>query len=345
MQFRPLALRSFVSLTAGGIVGLTLTLAGSGVEALIWQALVLRATAAIVLWWRVPVSFRFALSPRHAAELGRFAYKLMISRVMNWASGQVSRFILGLYLGPADLGMFSMATRLNGVVVQVALEPKVSVARIYLRRFLAAREGLEHAAHRLFQQVSIFSFPFFIGGAAVIPTLFHAWLGPQWSGGILPTQLMFLMGVPLVTFYCATALLLALNHQAAEAWVSTLQTASVIILVLAVAPFGIAAAAAALCLRQWALLPLPLVLIRRYCGVSVGTVLLAQLPALTAASLSGAVVHLLDSRLSESFGSLTSLLILIAVGAALYALLIGLMLPRLFVDVVGHLTRRLSRAP
>ncbi len=54
MQFQPLALRTIHSLFVRGIVGLVLTLAGAAVWALVWQAIITRLVASIVLWYTVP---------------------------------------------------------------------------------------------------------------------------------------------------------------------------------------------------------------------------------------------------------------------------------------------------
>jgi O-antigen/teichoic acid export membrane protein len=344
MQFQPLAMRSIFSLFAGGLVGLALTLAGAGVWALVWQAIVHRVVAAIALWLGVPVRFRLGFSAAHFGDLRRFASKLMLSRVMNWAGGQVPRFILGMYLGASDLGIYSLAGRLNASLVQVALEPKTTVARIYLRRYLAGREGLDEAVHRLLLQTSVFCFPLFMGAAAATPVLFHAWLGPQWAGGVRASQFMLLMGLPMLTFHCATAILLALNQQATEALISTVQTVTSILLVLAVAPFGLTVATAAIALRQLVLLPLPLILIRRRLGVPVREMLASQLPALLAASASALVVWLLAPELERLLGSVKALPLLVVIGAVVYAPLIALLAPGFVGEILRRVAGRLWRS-
>jgi O-antigen/teichoic acid export membrane protein len=250
----------------------------------------------------------------------------------------VPRFILGMYLGASDLGIFSLAGRLYGTLVLVALEPKITVARISLRRYLAGREGLDEAVRRLFLQTSIFCFPLFIGGAAATPVLFRAWLGPQWAGAVRAAQFMLLMGLPMLTFYCTTTILLALNQQATEALISTVQTVTTILVVLAVAPFGLTAATAAIALRQLALLPLPLALLRRRCGIPLSAMLASQLPALLAASASAIVVWLLGPELERLLGSVKALPLLVVLGAVVYAPLIALLAPAF----VGEMLRRVA---
>ncbi len=342
MRFRPIAMRSIAGLTVGGVIGLTLALLGAGVWALVAQAIVQRGASAIVLWAAVPLRPRFSLSVPHFRDLRRFAAPVMLSRTMNWASGQLPRLVLGFYLGATELGLFSLAARLSDILIQVALEPRISVARVDLRRFASDPAGLESAMRKLFLQMSVFCFPLCIGGAAIVPTLFHAWLDPHWFGGIVVAQLLMLMGVPCITLYCATAVLLAMNRQKWEALISTAQTSSTLLAVLCFAPFGLVAASAAIALRPLILMPLPVVLMNRLCKLPLGVILRTQAPALAAAVLMGAAVSLLGLHLENIFSDANDLIILIAFGAIVYVLLIGLLLPDFCIGLLKQLSRHLQ---
>ena len=341
MQFRPTALRGIAGTIAGGLAGLTLALLGAGVWALIWQALVQRAVAVVVLWRLVPLRFGLSLSWRHLGEMRQFAATVAVSRVMNWASAQLPRLILGLFLGTTELGLFALAARLNDIVSQIALEPRATVARVDLRRWAADVEGLDAAARRLFMQMSAICFPLCIGGAVIVPTLFHTWLNPHWFGAIVPAQLMLLMGVPSVTFYCASALFLALNHQASEAFVSTVQTVTAAVVTLISAPLGLTVATAAISARPLALLPLPVALLNHRCGISARAMLLAQRPALLAAALMGVAVWLLGALLESRLSGIVELLALIVAGAVIYLVLLMALLP----DLVDQFLRRTPVTP
>ena len=336
MQFRPTALRGIAGTMAGGAVGLTLALLGAGVWALVWQALVQRAVAVIVLWRIVPLRFGLSLSSRHLGDLKQFAATVALSRMMNWASAQLPRLILGLFLGTTELGLFALAARLNDIVSQVALEPRATVARVDLRRWADDVKGLETAAQRLFMQMSVICFPLCIGGAAIMPVLFHTWLNAHWSGAIVPAQLMLLMGLPCVTFYCASALFMALNHQASEAFVSTVQTVTAALVTLVFAPLGLTIATAAIAARPLALMPLPVALLNQRCGISGRAMLRAQLPALLAASLMGSTVWLLNVLLEPGLSGVVELLMLVAAGAVVYVFLLAALLPELVGQLLGH---------
>ncbi len=327
LEFRPLAVRSIAGVAAGGSVGLVLTLMGFGVWALVWQAIVQRLASVVILWWAVPLRLHLAVSSRHLNDLKAFIGPLMLSRTMKWASGQIPRFLLGLYLGASELGLFSLASRLNDILIQVTVISKYAVMRLEFRLFLANPGGLGASLQNSLRQMSIMYFPLFVGAAAVMPALFRVWLDPRWFGGIVPAQLMLLMGVPSVTLFAIGALLMALNHQKTEALLAIVDTVATVVLVLLAAPFGLLVATAAFASRPFAVLPLNLRFASTQCGLGARLILMPQIPALAAASSMGALVWLVGRFLQPSISAVGVLATQIAVGVMSYTLLCCLLLP------------------
>jgi O-antigen/teichoic acid export membrane protein len=327
MQFRPLALRTIVSLIVGGLVGIVMTLMKFGVWALVWQVITQKLVAAVVLWQAVPLRFRFGLSRRHVMDFPMYAIPLLVSRSMSWASGSVPRFILGTFLGAADLGIMSLASRLSDIAIQLFLVPRYSVARVALRQYAADRLGLDSAVQHLVFRYALLTFPACLGGAAIMPALFHAWLDSRWYPGILPAQLLLLTCVPYVTIYTVGALLMALNQQRAEAWLETAQTVGAVLVVSIAAPFGLLVSSLAIALRPFVLLPLPLLTSTTKCRVSAAHILKPQLPLLVAATLMGIIVALVQYGLRPFVNGVVLLPILAAVGVVVYASLVALQFP------------------
>jgi O-antigen/teichoic acid export membrane protein len=327
MRFGPLALRSIVSLLVGGSVGLALTLTGFGVWALVWQAMVTRMVIAVVLWKTVPLKFRFGFSRKHLDEVLRYAAPTMVSRVMNWGGGQIPRFLLGLFWGPSLLGLFSLAGRLTEVLLEVAVVPRYAVARVEMRRFEGDLPGLAAALRKAVTAMSVFCFPLCVGGAVVIPTLFHVWLDPRWYGGIVATQLLLLACMAQITHYCAGAALLALNFQKAEAVGAVAQTVTTVLAVLIAAPFGITIASAVIGGRPFVTIPVPVMLLQRKAGLSPRVILGPQVPPLACAVAMGALVWLLRVQTGQLLSGPIELLVLIGAGAAMYVLMIALLMP------------------
>ena len=340
VRFQATTVRTIVSLVAGGAVGLVLALAGVGVWALVWQAVVQRLVAAIVLWSVVRVPLRPVLSARHSRDLVGFIVPVMWTSVMNWAAGQLPRLFLGIFLGPAELGLFTTAGRFNAIVKSVAIVPKAFVARIDLRRYATDRAGMTLAVRRMFLQIALVGFPICVGGAAVMPTLFHAWLDLRWQEAILPSQIMLLACIPSVTFYGASAMLYAVNRQGKDAGVATVLNLSIVAGMAVAMRFGLVATTVAVAVIPLLLLPLPVLAV---CGtgyVRARDVLLPQIPTLLAAAVMGGAIVLLRMRLVPYVLDATALPVLITAGAALYAILIVLLMPRRAIHIAEQLTGR-----
>ena len=343
MQFQPLALRSIGSLFVGGAVGLVLTLTGAGAWALVWQAIVTRLVSSLLLWYAVPLKFELGFSRAHLLDLLRFAAPTMLSKFLTWSCNQIPRVMLGLYWGSTDLGLFSLAARLGDLLMEVAVVPRYAVARVALRRFVADREGLEAELRRILTMLTVFCFPICIGGAAVMPTLFHVWLDPRWEGAIVPAQFMLLTCVPLVTQYISGAALLAMNYQKAEAGVSVAQTVTTVAAVAVCAPFGLLAAALGIALRPLVLLPLSLRLMATRCGIPGSAVLQPQWPALAASLTMGVTVWGLRLALAPLVRDMVALPLLVFAGAATYVLMVRFTMPALVAQFMERLPVRALR--
>ena len=178
------------------------------------------------------------------------------------------------------------------------------------------------------RNTTVILFPLCVGGAAVAPTLFHVWLDARWLDGHSPrANAHHHVRALRHSLLRGERPLLAMNLQPAEALMSLAQTLLTVAVVFAFGPYGINIASAAFAARPLILLPLPLVLLKRKCAVSPWVVLRAQQPAFIASCLMGAVVTVLRLALEPAVRDVILLPLLIAVGAAVYASLIALLLP------------------
>ena len=342
LQFKPLAIRVLASTLVAGIVGLVLTVMHFGVWALVWQALVQRIVNVSVLWRLVDVPFRLGFSRLHFLELWRYAAPMMITQTMSWSASQIPRFILGLFLGAGELGLFSLASRIHEIVVQVSLSPVFAVARIRMRDYLDDQAGLPAAMDRLLRQMALLCFPLCIGGAAVMPVLFKVWLDARWSGGVIVAQLLLLGAMPYVAHYGLSAALLGLNRQSLVAVNATVQTIATVVVVFVFAPLGLTAATAAIALRPLATAVIPIAFAQRHCGIPASSVIRAQAGVFGAALVMGLGVCGLDWSLANRVTPAMLLAILIAAGVALYAGLIVLLVPGLAAPYLVRLGMRRS---
>jgi O-antigen/teichoic acid export membrane protein len=345
MAFRQLALRSILGLAAGGVAGTAVALDGYGVWALVVQVLVQRATELAVLGWSEPHAVAFGWSRDCWRDMARFVRNVVIGRSMYWASGQAPRLIVGYFLGPTELGLFTLASRAADAMIQVVVLPRTMVARIELIGDRGDPARFQARLQTMAVEVALIAFPIVFGAAAIIPQLFALVLDPRWQGAVLPTQLMLLIAVPLVGYFFCTAGLLAANRPDLEARIAFWQSGSNVLLTMAVASFGVTLTAAAMLLRLFAMLPLALATLGRAAGIDPWAPLRAILPILSASLAMGAAVYAIGTFVTLPGPSVVQPGLLVIIGVAIYVGAIFCVSPRLAGKLARRLIARARRRP
>lgn len=325
MDFRPLVIRSTVGLAIGGAAGVGLALAGAGVWSLVAQILLQRLSEVVILWATAGSSSGAGLGWSRPAyeDLRAYAAHVFVSRSMLFLSGQFPRLIIGYFLGPVDLGLFTLATRFPETLAQVIITPRVIVARIDLRRYRHGEPALSNAFYRLLRDIGLIAFPMALGAAATIPLLIAVWLDARWQAGIVAAQLMFLTIPPQVMFYGSSAILMALNFPREEARVSVVQSVTNALFVLAAVPFGLNAVCVVLAMRLFLLMPYPALLVSRVCGVPTRTMVAATGTLFGFALAMAAAILAISPHLVRAIGAPAALGGLIAIGTVIYVALVA----------------------
>jgi O-antigen/teichoic acid export membrane protein len=338
MRFRALAVRSIFGLLAGGIVGLFLAWYGAGVWALVAQILVQRCVELGLLWASAHSRCSFAWSTPHFVDMRGYAMSVGVSKSMAWFGSQIPRIILGWYLGPTDLGLFALAARIVDCVIQIFIVPQAWVARVVLRRFADEPGGFAPAFQLLIRQIAVLSFPVCCGLAAIMPVIFVDFLSQPWRAGIPAAQILILTGIPATFYYCFTAAVLAARQPHLDSQIAVATDSTTAIAVLLVASHGLYAACIAMLLQRVAMMPAPLIMLRRATGISPLTVIWAQLPILTAAAIMALIVVWFTPLVERVTSHSLLMPVLILIGAFAYLPLVTIAAP----DVVRGTYRRLA---
>lgn len=318
LQYKRLALRSIVALAVGGAVGIALAIAGAGVWALALQVLVQRTIEVLIAWISVPVRVSFGWSGRHFREMSTVGANVFAARVMIFAGGQLPRLILGYALGPAQVGLFTLANRFLDIIVFTTVFPRTAVGRIELRNLRPGSGEFVRTFAGMAQDVSLLSLPILLGTAAIMPDVFGVWLDQRWSAGLVPAQFVVLSGVPLVLFYCFDSAFLAAKLSSVFKRMATIQAVTTMATVACVAPFGLEPTCLALAIRPWALFPLYVWALRRRCHVPGYGFLWPPLRSLLGAVAMGALLNLAFVRTSWGHPKL-NIFGLIGIGILIYA--------------------------
>jgi O-antigen/teichoic acid export membrane protein len=319
MRFRPLAVRSIVGLLVGGIVAVGLALNGAGVWALVAQILVQRGVELALLWSTADTRLGFQWSQPHFRDLQGYAASVGISKAMAWSGGQIPRIILGWYLGPADLGLFALAARLVDFVTQVFVVPQAWVARLSLREFANEPTKFAEAFQLTIRQIAFLAFPVCCGLAAIIPSLFAAFLDERWTPGALAAQILVLTGIPAVFYYCFTAAVLAARRPHLDSQIAVATDSTTALAVLVAGPHGLYVACGAMLAQRLLMMPAPLLMLRRVANISPIGVIFTQLPILGAATAMGILVYFIAPLTLATLPRIIALVTLVVIGGVVYA--------------------------
>jgi PST family polysaccharide transporter len=319
LKYKQLALRNIAGLMIGGIFGIVLAVAGAGVWALALQVLAQRLAEVTIAWISAPVQLGFRWSGIHFREISPVGMNVFAARIMSFVSGQLPRIIVGYMLGPTDLGLFTLANRFLDIIIHTTVSPRTTVGRIELRDSKPGSAEFERTFSRMTQNVSVLSFPFFCGAAALTPDLFRMWLDQRWMAGVIPTQLILLSGLPVVLFYCIDSALLAAKLSSVFKRMATLQALAITTTVLCVAPFGLDLVCLSLAVRAWVLLPIFLLLFGRSCHMSVYNPLRPPLRALIGAIIMAVLLNLPFLRPTWSYQRF-DFIFLVVIGIAFYGI-------------------------
>ena len=118
-RYRDLAIRKLVGSVSGGIIGIVMALKGFGIWSLVAQQLIGRFMDLLTLYWVTRWFPRFRFSTSCLADMFSYGWKILGSNLLQFASTQLDRFIIGQLLGVAALGVYVVGRRLVEVILGV----------------------------------------------------------------------------------------------------------------------------------------------------------------------------------------------------------------------------------
>lgn len=119
MEFRPLAIRSIVSVTIGGAVGIMLALRGAGVMALVAQQVVTSCLALTLLVAQAHWVPQLTLRNHAFKEFLPESLRVSITGLFNFLASQGDTVLVSIFLGSYATGIYNFAKRLTSAVYQV----------------------------------------------------------------------------------------------------------------------------------------------------------------------------------------------------------------------------------
>ena len=199
MLFRPLALRTLVASLTSAVISVGMALAGFGPWSILAQYATVPLVSAVWLWSRPVWTPGLRLRPQVAREIGQFGGFVVAQRLIDFATMRsVDVLILSAH-GIQAFGLFSVAVRLNSLLLQLLQSSLNAVGIAMLSRVSADHPRMQRAYLRSSSIAAMSCAPVFFASAAIAHPLAILLFGEKWAeAGVLMQPLLIVGGITSV---------------------------------------------------------------------------------------------------------------------------------------------------
>ncbi len=189
LRFKSLGLAEAGAATFNGLLTIALALAGAGVWALVAGALAGTTLQTAALWAVRRPAPGWRCSRHHVTDLLSFGGSVVGSRLAGYFIGNVDYLIVGRLMGPAALGVYTLAYKL---VTWPMLKISHVVLRVAFPAFARVDDDVAFRTHyvRLVGTLALVSFPLLAGLAMTAPELIPLVFGDHWRESVFVTQVL-----------------------------------------------------------------------------------------------------------------------------------------------------------
>lgn len=194
LRFKQLGLIEAGASVANGGLAMAMAFMGFGVWSVVagsWAGFVVQAAA---YWAFAGCKPGGRFEREELNELLRFGGNVLGTRVFGYVSANVDYVIVGRMMGPAALGVYSLAYKLVTMPMQRVSYIVLRVAYPAFSRLQHDDEALRRHYLTLVGTLAAVVFPLLAGLAVLAPEAISLVFGPRWAAAAVPTQLLCLVG-------------------------------------------------------------------------------------------------------------------------------------------------------
>jgi PST family polysaccharide transporter len=243
LSFAALALRDVLAAVAGAVAGVTLALLGAGVWALVTQSLIQAIVSLIGVLLAARWRPRATFSRRTLSSVVRFGGPLLGVQVMQMVRDRADAFLIGGLLGPAALGIWTVATRLLAIVAEVSTSVLDAVALPVFSRLLGNAGKFREVHRTSVAYTTTLLVPVLVVVAVTSPVLVPLLFGEQWAPSAPLAQILCLAYAIGGLGYLNRAVLVAHGRVGVELALTSSTAVLHVVAVSATAPMGLTAVA------------------------------------------------------------------------------------------------------
>lgn len=292
LQFRRKVIPDLVRALSKAVVSIALAYGGAGIWSLVIGHVLGTLAAAVTSFILVP--WRPQVWPDRAAvgRAFRFGRHLLLAEIINAAQRNLDALLVGKLLGPTVLGIYTLAFRLPDLVIRSFNQISGSVLHPVIARSGSSgadmRASMRAAYLQSLQYVALVTFPAGMALCVAADPLVRSLYTPDWYAMIVPMQYLSIALGLLTVDFVPGILYKAMNRPEFLLWTSLLKLPVFVLVLVAAAPWGLAAIAAAqIGLSLLYMVPNGII-VNRILGVGVVATVRALAPAVIVALVTGA---------------------------------------------------------
>jgi polysaccharide transporter, PST family len=270
LAFRSFDLRQIIATILGSAVAVVLAVFGAGAWAIIGNFLAFSVASATLTWLLTSWRPRLVFSWTSFRSLTSFGVPLFGSQLLVYVQATADRVLIGRFLGPAALGMYSFAYQLMLTPVMNISFPLQAVLYPVLATIQADRDRMNAAWLRGKRLTVSITTPAFMTLLVVAPDLIPTLFGRRWEDSIPILQLLCLGGVAYALGTHNWNILMVRNKGGTLLRLTLLVTVTVVVAVIVGLPWGIVGVAASLAVAQWLLVIPEIWITSRATGIALG---------------------------------------------------------------------------
>lgn len=319
MAFRRVEIANMVAVVGASAVAVAAALAGWGAWAIILQ-LVANSVLFLVLIWRAsPWRPRRTFSRSSLRGLSSFTTHNLGANLVHYFERNMDNLLIGRYLGPTSLGVYSIAYNLMLYPVTRFAAPIHEVLFPVLARMQHDDERTRRIWLRVTRLIAVVVAPAMVALIVVAPEFVHLLLGSKWSEATPLVQILAIAGLVYAVRVPATSVLLARGEARALFRFSLVSALVLVTGFVVTVSWGVKAVALSFSAAFVIMTPALVYIasraigasVRAYAGNLVGV-------TLATAAMAAVIVPTREALVHADFSPVLVLLVTLVVGGALY---------------------------
>lgn len=342
LTFKVVVSADLVGMIVAGTTAITMVHAGYGYWSLAWQPVILRMVATIYIWSVARWVPSIAFSKEALKDLFGFSFYVFASTLLQYASRQLDKLLVGKYLGGDALGVLDKARSMMLFPLQNVSNVVGSVMFPALSTIQSDKERVRSIFLKSTQGIALLTFPMMAGVFVVSESFVLGVLGEQWRELIPILRMLCFVGVATAIVAVNGPVYLSQGKAKLQFKVKLVTRPIAIVCVLVGLQWGLQGIVLGVVLSGWINSMITLKVSGSLINLPLHILMGSLLKTLVCAVLMAVSLSMVEPYLAD-FSQLSKFLIQIPLGVVIYLVLLLLVRPPATAELVGLVRSRFRK--